>query len=400
MNRNSNNKKSSAPQAKKPARRNNNNNKSKTRVIIERPFARFRVSDPLAADQRNVVRQVRQSQRRFPSDRQQASVAAAYSTGQSTSAPLITASRDSCRIVHKELVGSITGSASFTIAKILELNPGLAVTFPWLASQALAWETYRFNKLRFRYYTRTGSNVPGSVQLVPDYDPLDAAPATESIASAYEDVEEDAPWKDLICDLRPAAMFPMGPKKFTRTAALAANEDLKTYDVGKLFVTTTDGTAVPWGKLWAEYDITFYTPQLPPAGLGQPIFQHLTADAPTSAEILPIGTRVQSPNSTTIVSVSGSTITFNQAGKFLVNLWETANTHVLFGTLTGTAPLDTNYEGSGAQISPLAAGVGPILIENVMVDASVGDTVIFTNTVTGGGVQSELLITQMSSLFD
>jgi len=61
-------------------------------------------------------------------------------------------------------------------------------------------------------------------------------------------------------------MHPIGPKKFVRTAGLAANLDVKTYDAGTLFVGTIDGTAVNWGKLWVEYDITLYTPQLQPQG--------------------------------------------------------------------------------------------------------------------------------------
>jgi hypothetical protein len=39
------------------------------------------------------------------------------------------------------------------------------------------------------------------------------------------------------------------------------------YDSGNLFVGTVDGTAVAWGKLWLEYDVSLFTPQLPPAGV-------------------------------------------------------------------------------------------------------------------------------------
>jgi hypothetical protein len=103
--------------------------------------------------------------------------------------------------------------------------------------------------------------------LVPDYDAADVAPATEQIASAYRDVEEEVPWvEEFCCDLDPQAMHPDGNRKYVRTGPLPANSDIKLNDVANLFVCTTDGTAVNWGKLWVEYECEFFVPQLPPAG--------------------------------------------------------------------------------------------------------------------------------------
>ncbi len=199
----------------------------------------------------------------------QGSVAAAYSTGNSGKAPKVTATNDSCRVVHRELLGNVSGAASaaFTVSSTFALNPGISATFPWLSNIAQNWETYHFSKLRFCYYTRTGSNTAGSVIMAPDYDAADAAPATEQTVSSYEDIQEDAPWKDICCTLRVPAMHPMGSKKFIRTGALAVNQDIKMYDVGNFYVCVVDsGGAVPWGKVWVEYDVTFHTPQLSAGG--------------------------------------------------------------------------------------------------------------------------------------
>lgn len=253
------------------------------------------------------------------------SVASAYSTGQSSQPPRIIASHDSARIIHRELVSSVVGSTAFAVPTSFALNPGLAASFPWLATQAQSWETYRFSKLRYCYYTRTGSGTPGSCMLVPDYDALDGAPESEQIASSYEDVKEDVPWKDQCCELRPAAMFSMGPKKFIRTGAAPAGSDLKTYDAGQLFVCTVDGTAVNWGKLWVEYDVTFYTPQLPPAGSVGSSQMHLTTTAPTSAAFVGVAPVVQ-PGSASFATVSGNVITFLQGGKYLVAYLAAATT--------------------------------------------------------------------------
>jgi hypothetical protein len=215
---------------------------------------------------------VAKSQRRLAASRVPRvsnSVAAAYSTGNSGRAPNVTMSKDSCRVVHRELLGNVsgTGTTAFTIASTFALNPGVVQTFPWLSNMAQNWETYRFNSLRICYYTRTGSNTAGSVLIVPDYDPTDVSPITEQTASAFEDIQEDAPWKDIVCRLRPAAMHGLGPRKYIRSGALGLNLDLKTYDSGNVFICTVDSAGVAgWGKLWIEYDVIFFTPQLPSAG--------------------------------------------------------------------------------------------------------------------------------------
>jgi hypothetical protein len=198
---------------------------------------------------------------------EQAFVAAAYATAQRTGqAQIFRNGVDSCRIIHRELVASIIGSAAFTVAQALALNPGLAASFPWLSNEAAGWEKYKFNSLKFEYFTRTGSNVPGSMMLAPDYDASDAAPLSEVAASAYEDCEEDAPWKDICCLLKASELMGDMKERFVRTGTLAANQDIKTYDCGTLFACTVDGTAVNWGKLWVEYDVTLITPHVPPGG--------------------------------------------------------------------------------------------------------------------------------------
>jgi len=172
-----------------------------------------------------------------------------------------------CRIRHRELVASITGSAAFGIAAGFPLNPGLAVSFPWLSVEAQAWECYHFNSLKYEYFTRTGTSTPGSLLLAPDYDAADGSPQNEQVASSYMSTEEDAPWKDIVCVLDEKSLAAGVSKKFVRTQSiLPANLDVKTYDSGNMWVCTTDGSAVSWGKLWVEYDVTFYTPQLPSAG--------------------------------------------------------------------------------------------------------------------------------------
>jgi hypothetical protein len=197
----------------------------------------------------------------------QASAAAAYATAQTSGqAQIYRSGADSCRIVHRELVASVTGTVAYTVASSFSLNPGVAGSFPWLSTQATGWERYKWNSLKYCYYTRTGSNIPGSVMLVPDFDASDASPASEQHASAYQHCAEDAPWKDIKCILPARELMGDMKEKFVRSSVTGANQDIKTYDAGNLFLCTVDGTAVPWGKLWVEYDVTLITPQVPSGG--------------------------------------------------------------------------------------------------------------------------------------
>jgi len=304
----------------------------------------------------------------------QVAVAAAYSSGQRVGAPRMSGTRDSVRIVHRELIGSITGTVGFTVASAIPLNPGLSGSFPWLSSQAQSWERYRFNKLRFCYFTRTGSSTPGSVLLVPDYDASDAQPVSEQVASTYEDVEEDAPWKDICCELRLSALNALGPSKFVRTGQLLANQDVKTYDSGNFFLVTTDGTAVPWGKLWVEYDITLMTPQLPPGGGGALQAQAGTSTAPTTANMLASPTFVA--NSSNLFTIAGEVLTFLVAGDYLVVY------NVLGTTCTQTSiPVSSIADNLYSQEAGTGTASMTQVLQTVML---VGSTLTFNNTLVAG----------------
>jgi len=239
----------------------------------------------------------------------QVSVASAYATGQSIGkARYFQNSVDSCRIVHRELVTSVTGSVAFAVASTVQINPGLPLTFPWLSVQAQGWEKYKFNKLRFCSYTRTASTTPGSLILAVDYDAADSAPVNEQIASSYYSTQEDAPWKDICVDLDPKRL---AEDRYIRTGALSSNLDIKTYDVGNLHVCTIDGTAVAWSKLWVEYDITLMNPQLPSAGAAG---AGALAGATAQTAAAPFGTAAVATGSynlssaTNVISFSGLSI--------------------------------------------------------------------------------------------
>lgn len=172
-------------------------------------------------------------------------------------------SNRSRRIQKSEFIASITGSTTFDASQKFYLNPGLPASFPWLSGIAEEWQQYRFHYLRFRYVTRSPTSSKGSVILSPDYNPKEASPTTELQASNTQDAVEDVVWKELTCTLDPSAMFPFGPRKQVRTAAVAG--DISLYDAGRMFVCVTgEADASEIGKLWVDYDVELFVPQNSP----------------------------------------------------------------------------------------------------------------------------------------
>ncbi len=325
---------------------------------------------------------------RFPDQGRPEAVAAAYSTGKRTRQPKIIRSDDRVRIIHEELIASVVGTDAYTTAFTFALNPGLNGSFPWLSTQAQGWERYRFRRLRFCYYTRTGSNVPGSVMMVPDYDAADSAPVSEQIASVYKDVAEDAPWKDICCDLPESRLNAIGPSRYIRTGALSANLDIKTYDAGNLFVLTMDGTAVKWGKIWVQYDVELITPQLNAAGGGVIATQAISGVTPTSTSLL--GTQTSVSGSANLVSVAGEVVTFIEGGSFIL-IYECSCT-----TSCTQAAIPTVSAG-GTRVGRFLSGdASQTFCQSQQVNAVVGTTVTFDNTIVSG-LTANLIVSKIPS---
>jgi hypothetical protein len=195
-------------------------------------------------------------------------VAAAYSRRIQTAQPRITSlPGKSYRVVHRELVSaSIAGSTTFTVQSALSINPGLSVTFPWLAPQAIQWEQYICHRLDVIWVPFAPTSTQGDVIISPEYDASELTPTTETQVSDSQDTVIDSCWKSIVCCLDPAAMQGLGPRRFVRGNALAG--DIKTYDVAKVYVATNNETGTTAiGKLYIEYDFEFFKPQNSPSGL-------------------------------------------------------------------------------------------------------------------------------------
>jgi len=356
--------------------------------------------------QKQTIQKAGPSVRQQVKQLRQSSVAAAYSTGVSQSQPIITRGKsqnnDWIRIVHKELVANITGSAAFAVPFTFPLNPGMSTFCKWLATQSVGWETYEWNSIEGRAFTRTGSNVPGSQALIPDYDAADSSPTDEFSASTYKDLAEDVPWKDLCCLMPHSRLHPEGKRKFIRYGNVTG--DIKTYDCGNLFVSTIDGTAVPWSKLWVYYDVTLFTPQLPPGGVVvQSNELHVVGGVFTTANAFsnPV-VGVNSNAGMATVPVTGEVITFNVAGRFLVvyNTISTTNTVTGLPAISASGSFVTSYypAASGFNGGIAVAGSASATTNiSVCVDVVKGTTLTYNDTIVAGTAY-DLTITALTNL--
>lgn len=188
----------------------------------------------------------------------------ATATAVRTHEPKVTDTKCGVRIRHREYIDNVQLHQLYTLSDF-PCNPGIEATFPWLSDVANSWEQYRFHSLRFRYITRASTATRGSIILAPEYDALDAPPTDEYQLTAYYGSVEDAPWKNILVKFDVDGMHPLGPRKFIRNSTQPLLGDLKTYDVGVLYIGSLDAIAgdegFVGGKLWVEYDVELFVPQ-------------------------------------------------------------------------------------------------------------------------------------------
>jgi len=189
------------------------------------------------------------------------SVASSYGTITPMSTALQRNTRTGHRVVHRELVsGAIAGSVAYTKQLVLQLNPGLSASFPWLSSIASQFEHYTIHKLTLLFVSTSSTSATGAVIIAPEYDPTANDPATETNMTQMSGAIEAPSWQSCRVTLDPQAMHPAGPKKFTRLGNIPG--DLRLSDVGKLYVASSgQANTNPIGKVWLEYDVEFFKPQ-------------------------------------------------------------------------------------------------------------------------------------------
>jgi hypothetical protein len=182
--------------------------------------------------------------------------------------------------------------------------------------------------------------------------------------------------QDALACLPSQALNATEKKKYIRTGGLAPNLDIKTYDSGNLHVITLDGTAVTWGKLWVEYDVELYNPQLPPSGAIVFGGQAVAGGVETAAN--PLGTvPILDPQAIGLSVDALSNMTFQNPGTYLVST-------LLTGTVvTGIATVNGPGIVRSTQLAFTVNAAGTVASQSFLIVVSLPNSVLaFSATAT------------------
>jgi hypothetical protein len=230
------------------AKRSNNNKQSKQVVLLNRRKQK---------KPRNQRRPPRQNQTRTITD---VPLGNSQRQGFNRNSASKTVTKD-------EYIADVAGTVAFTTTQY-SVNPGQALTFPWLAIEAKQWEKFEFQKLEFylkpevtQYTTNANS---GKVILSFDSDASDPPPLNKQEAEDVMPMADGMSYQTVDLNIPKFILQSHHDSFYVRPGNLPGGADIKTYDLGNLFVSTIgQGGAVPnMMELRVRYTCTLMIPIL------------------------------------------------------------------------------------------------------------------------------------------
>ena len=222
-------------------------------------------------------------------------------------------------VSHREFISDVTNGSTVNFnLSAFPINPGIGLTFPWLAQIAASYDQYRFLGLVFEFksaYSDGTSGPLGSVIMSTEYDSLDANYADKLKMENAQYTTTGKPTQDLVhpveCDPR---VMPLNVMNI-RNGPVGANDDLRFYDLGK-FQLATQGQIPSTGvigELWVSYEVALFKPQISPL----PLVDHLQmTGAVTGTEF---GTVLTPTSGSRLGGTFGArTYTFPRNGKYMM----------------------------------------------------------------------------------
>jgi outer membrane lipoprotein SlyB len=184
----------------------------------------------------------------------------------SASVPMMHRTDQSVVIRHREFIQTVDGGTAFGIRANLPLNPGLAVTFPWLSQIAANFQEYKFHGLVFHYVPTSGAATGadtrlGAVMAQTVYRATDAVPSTKYELLNEFWSNESLPSEAMAHPIECKASETVLTNRYVRTGAVS--DDLMFYDYGRTtFATQGQIQAGLIGDLWVTYEVELRKPKL------------------------------------------------------------------------------------------------------------------------------------------
>lgn len=268
------------------------------------------------------------------------------------------------RVRHKEFIADVLGAEGFNVYSF-PVNAGLATTFPWLSKIATNYESYQFSNLCFHYEPVTSTSSVGSIILAMDFDAADAAPINKIQAMSMHRRSRSTPWQEQKMAVDGADLRKFGPQRYVRAGAIQTNQDIKTYDIGNLFLCIDNATEGVLGELHVSYDIMLMTPQYDETGLSAKITGGGTVsdtqfygDDPVVVGDLP-------------VTATNNSLYFQQVGGYLVTM-NCTGVSIILPTIASSTASVTDAGGT-------VNGTGNSAFQDFLVDVSAVGQRLFTD---------------------
>jgi hypothetical protein len=180
--------------------------------------------------------------------------------------PKFSTTRATNVVSHREYLGDITGTVAFT-NRTFPINPGSAITFPWLATIAQNYQQYRIHGIIFEFRPLitdfVTSGAPGVVVMATNYNADEPAYTTKQAMENSEYAVSVKPTCNLMHGVECASNQTVLSELYVRPAGLASNLDLKFTDLGNFQFATQGNPTQLLGELWCSYTVEFFKPVLP-----------------------------------------------------------------------------------------------------------------------------------------
>lgn len=171
-------------------------------------------------------------------------------------------------IEEEELITTIFGNTSATpVSHSYRINPREPATFPWLSGLGLAFETYKFTKLEFRFDPSCGTAERGTVTMGIDYQPSDTGLSTEAEVMVIPGSATGPVYRKISVAAVAGGRSLLYKEQYLGVNLTDAEADIGNLGTFYLLVTgTTSGASVIEGRLFVKYRVELSIQQINATG--------------------------------------------------------------------------------------------------------------------------------------
>lgn len=176
-------------------------------------------------------------------------------------------------ICHREYIKDIVSSGTAGAFKVesFMINPGLATTFPWLATVAQNYEQYKIHGIVFEFKTTSSdalnstNTALGSVIMATEYNPSLPNFNSKQQMEAYEMSQSAKPSLSQLHGIECASNQTPVDQLYVRSGTVPTGQDQRWFDRGNFQIASQglQATNVVIGELWVSYMVEFFKPKQP-----------------------------------------------------------------------------------------------------------------------------------------